>query len=81
MNDDWELFRSNVAYCDGDNDRCMGTGDVYFNTRTYQFKIDVFHDNNHYKYDLTEYTSKEGYNMRFWDTKKSTYYYVYINRF
>lgn len=80
INDDWELFRTGVAYCDADTDKCMGTGDVYVNTNTYQARIRVYIGNGNYSYyDLTEYTRKDGYNYRFWHSDKQTYYYVYIN--
>lgn len=80
INDDWELFRTGVAYCDADTDKCMGTGDVYINTNTNQARIRVYIGNGNYSYyDLTEYTRKDGYNYRFWHSDKQTYYYVYIN--
>lgn len=83
MNDDpWQLYRENVAYCNGDTDRCMGSGDVWVNTDTSQAKIALSKKNTPPKgggYDLTEYTRKEGYNYRFWHTGDNKYYYVYIN--
>ena len=84
MNDSpWKLFHSGVAYCDGDTNRCMGTGNVWVNTDNYQVKI-VERDSSCTPpkgcgYDLTEYSGKDGYNYRFWHTKDQTYYYVYIN--
>ena len=75
MNDDWVKFREGGAYCDGDTDRCMGRGDVWINPNTYQARIRVDDSN----YDLTDYTRKEGYNMRFWHGGDKVYYYVYIN--
>ena len=75
MNDDnWKKFREGVAYCDGDKGTCMGTGDVWVNTETYQVQF----RKGGKKYDLTEYTGKDGYNMRFWDGGDSKYYYVNI---
>lgn len=79
MNDDWMLYREGVAYCDGDTDQCVGQGNIYVNSNTYQARIRVYYQSNYYYYDLTDYTKKEGYNMRFWDSERSTYYYVYIN--
>ena len=83
MNDSpWKLFHSGVAYCDGDTDQCMGTGDVWVNTDTYQVKIQLKGDNSPKKgggRDLTEYTGKDGYNYRFWHVGERAYYYVYIN--
>ena len=77
MNDDnWKLFREKVAYCDGDKDVCVGQGDVWVNTDTYQAQIRL---STGYCLDLTDYTGKEGYNMRFWHTGDKKYYYVYIN--
>ena len=76
MNDDpWQLYRENVAYCNGDTDRCMGSGDVYVNTDTHQIQFRI----GTAKYDLTEYTGKAGYNYRFWHDMKVCYYYVYLN--
>lgn len=76
MNDDpWQLYRENVAYCDGDTDQCKGKGDVYVNTDTYQIQFRIGTD----KYDLTEYTGKAGYNYRFWHRWDEKYYYVYLN--
>lgn len=74
MNDSWKKFREGVAYCDGDKGTCVGTGDVWVNTDTYQVQ---FRKNGN-KYDLTEYTGKDGYNMRFWDGGAEKYYYVNI---
>ena len=77
MNDDaWKLFREGIAYCDGDTDQCEGQGDVWVNTDTYQARIKIV---NAGPYDLTDYTGKEGYNMRFWHGGAKKYYYVYIN--
>ena len=83
MNDDaWKLFHSGVAFCNGDTDQCVGRGDVWVNTDTYQVKIQP----TGYKspkigggFDLTEYSGKQGYNYRFWHSDKKEYYYVYIN--
>ena len=76
MNDSpWKKFRERVAYCDGDTDQCVGQGDVWVNTDTYQAQIRF----DRYEYDLTDYTGKEGYNMRFWHSWHKKYYYVYIN--
>ena len=75
MNDDWELFREGVAYCDGDTGQCKGTGNVWVNTKTYQAQMRIGSN----KYDLTDYTGKDGYNMRFWHRSHEKYYYVYIN--
>lgn len=72
--DNWKLFREGVAYCDGDTGTCVGTGDVWVNTETYQIRFRKSATN----YDLTEYTGKDGYNMRFWDGGAKKYYYVYI---
>ena len=78
MNDDpWQLYRENVAYCDGDTDQCIGKGNVYVNTDTYQIQIQLW--DNRKKYDLTEYTGKAGYNYRFWHSGVKCYYYVYLN--
>lgn len=74
MNDNWKKFREGVAYCDADNGTCVGTGNVYVNTDTYQIQFRILDS----KYDLTEYTGKDGYNMRFWHKKDNKYYYVYI---
>lgn len=76
MNDDWKVFRENVAYCNGDTDMCEGRGKVWVNTDTYQvaFQPDV----SSYKFDLTEYTKKDGYNMRFWWNDAYHYVNVYI---
>lgn len=83
MNDDaWKLFHTGVAYCNGDTDQCVGRGDVWVNTDTYQVKIrlnDQSSPKNGGGYDLTEYTRKDGYNYRFWHSYEQTYYYVYIN--
>lgn len=77
--DDWMLYREGVAFCDGDTDQCKGHGNVYVNSNTYQVRIDVYYDEVHHHLDLTEYTSKEGYNYRFWHGKDNKYYYVYLN--
>lgn len=80
MNDDpWQLYRENVAYCDGDTDRCMGSGNVYVNTDTHQIRFRMWDGRKYYLYDLTEYTGKAGYNYRFWADGKECYYYVYLN--
>jgi len=77
MNDDnWKKFREKVPYCDGDKDMCMGYGTVWVNTDTYQVAFED--DKTSHKYDLSEYTKKEGYNMRFWRSSDSKYYYVNI---
>lgn len=73
--DNWKLFRENVPYCDGDKGVCKGTGNVYVNTDTYQVVIKL---SSGIKYDLSEYTGKDGYNMRFWHSSDKTYYYVNI---
>lgn len=70
----WKKFREGVAYCDGDKGTCMGTGDVWVNTDTYQIQFRIGNG----KYDLTEYTGKDGYNMRFWHSGADKYYYVNI---
>jgi len=78
-NDDaWKLFREGVSYCDGDTDVCMGTGYVWVNTDTYQTAFS-YTKTTDYKYDLTQSSKKDGYNMRFWDDNKQKYYYIYIN--
>ena len=74
MNDSWKKFREGVAYCDGDNGTCKGTGDVWVNTDTYQVQFRI----GSARYDLTEYTGKDGYNMRFWHKTHECYYYVNI---
>lgn len=74
MNDSWKKFREGVAYCDGEKDACMGRGDVWVNTDTYQVVIRIGNVN----YDLSEYTGKRGYNMRFWFSPNEVYYYVNI---
>jgi hypothetical protein len=77
MNDDnWKVFRQNVAYCDADTDQCNGYGTVYLNTDTKQLAITPQGYNYPYKIDLGEYTAKEGYNMRFWYEGDRKYYYV-----
>lgn len=76
-NDAWKLFRENVAYCDGDKDMCEGTGYVWVNTDTYQAAFSFTKGGT--KYDLTQSSKKEGYNMRFWYGDKKKYYYIYIN--
>ena len=75
--DAWKLFRENVAYCDGDKDMCEGTGKVWVNTETYQAAFTF--SNGTTKFDLTQSSKKEGYNMRFWCGPKKKYYYIYIN--
>ena len=52
MNDSpWKKVRESVAYCDGDTDQCVGYGNVWFNTDTYQVQIRF----DKYEYDLTDY--------------------------
>ena len=77
MNDDnWKLFREQVPYCDADKGTCKGYGEVWINTDTYQV---VFKTCSSCKMrDLSEYTGKDGYNMRFWHDSDSKYYYVNI---
>lgn len=75
-NDGWKLFRENVPYCDGDKDMCEGYGIVWVNTDTYQVAFSL--SQNGKKYDLSEYTDKKGYNMRFWYNSKYHYINVYI---
>lgn len=72
----WKLFRENVPYCDGDKGVCEGTGKVWVNTDTYQVAFSI--DGYSTKYDLSEYTGKDGYNMRFWYNNKYHYISVYI---
>ena len=75
MNDDnWKVFRDNVAFCDADTDQCFGYGTVYLNTDNYQVAILVPGWND--KIDLGEYTLKDGYNWRFWHPNKEQYCYV-----
>ena len=78
MSDDaWKLFHSSVAYCDGDTDQCIGRGDVWINTDTYQVKFLISgygHGNKGDGFDLTEYTGKNGYNYRFWHPDKKKYH-------
>lgn len=77
-NDAWKIFRENVAYCDGDKDMCEGTGYVWVNTETYQAAFSF--SKGGAKFDLTQSSKKEGYNMRFWvGGNKNKYYYIYIN--
>ena len=76
MNDSpWKVFRENVPYCDGDNDVCKGKGKVWVNTDTYQV---AFEPDCCARTDLSEYTYKKGYNMRFWADWNKCYYYVNI---
>jgi len=84
MGDPWKKMRSGVAICNGDTDACMGTGDIYVNEDTKQVKIRVrtfgtatFSDKSNYDYDLTVYTGKDGYNMRFW--YEGQYCYVMVS--
>lgn len=76
-NNNWKLFRENVAYCDGEKDVCSGTGYVWINTDTYQIAFSFSRGSSSTKYDLTQTSKKEGYNMRFWYNNR--YWYVYIN--
>ena len=73
--DYWKVFREKVPYCDADKDICMGYGKVWVNTDTYQV---AFEPECCKRTDLSEYTEKKGYNMRFWLDSKKTYYYVNI---
>ena len=73
-NDAWKLFREKVPYCDAEHDKCEGYGKVWVNTDTYQIAFQPERDGT--KYDLSEYTQKEGYNMRFW--RNNSYHYVNI---
>ncbi len=81
MNDDWKKAREGVAYCDGDTGQCLGTGDVWVNLDTSQAVIKFRDRSGNHTFDLTEYTRKDGYNYRFWNTamKPAQYCYVYIN--
>jgi hypothetical protein len=72
---DWKLFRENVPYCDG-GEKCMGYGKVWVNTDTYQVAFDA--ENTCGKTDLSEYTGKDGYNMRFWNCSLKQFCYVNI---
>ena len=74
---EWKVFREQVPYCDGDKGICEGYGTVYINNDTYQVAFKpCCSDCNCNKYDLAEYTKKDGYNMRFW--YNSAYHYVNI---
>ncbi len=55
---------------------CEGYGIVWVNTDTYQVAFSL--SQNGKKYDLSEYTDKKGYNMRFWYNSKYHYINVYI---
>lgn len=74
--DNWKKFRENVPYCDADGKSCVGYGIVWVNTDTYQIAFSI--DGYSTKYDLSEYTGCDGYNMRFWHKGNSKYYYVNI---
>lgn len=74
----WKLFREKVPYCDAGKDVCAGYGYVWVNTETYQVAISLSINPSSVKYDLSEYSGKEGYNMRFWHESNKTYYYVNI---
>ena len=76
--DDWIIIRENVPYCDADKDVCEGYGIVWGNTETYQVAFSMGKATT--KYDLSEYTKKEGYNMRFWHDSKYYYVNIYIPR-
>ena len=82
-NDDWVKMREGVAYCDGDNGTCLGTGDIYVNEDTYQVRIQIKTPSSYSgnKYDLTDYTGKDGYNMRFWHSGLKKYCYVMVSRY
>ena len=75
--DDWKLFRENVPFCDG-AEKCMGYGYVWVNTDTYQIAFSIQRSSK--KYDLSEYTKKEGYNMRFWYEDKYCYVNIFVPR-
>lgn len=75
-NDAWKLFRENVPYCDAEHDKCEGYGKVWVNTDTYQVAFQP--DGYQTKYDLSEYTKKEGYNMRFWWSNSFHYVNIYV---
>lgn len=74
MQGPWKLFREQVTYCDGDTGRGIGKGNVWVNTETYQVQMRI--GTSQTKYDLTEYTGKDGFNMRFWHDTAQTYYYI-----
>ena len=74
MGDNWQLKRENVAYCNGDNETCAGTGLIWVNYDTGQFAFS--YSRSGAKYDLTYYDGKPGYNYRFYD---NGYKYVYFN--
>lgn len=74
--DSWKLFRENVPYCDPAKKTCIGYGFVWVNTDTYQITFSISKTGS--KYDLSEYTKEEGYNMRFWHSPNSKYFYVNI---
>lgn len=74
--DNWKVFREKVPYCDGDKDVCMGYGKVWVNTETYQV---AFEPDCCSRRDLSEYTGKTGYNMRFWADFANPECYYYVN--
>ena len=75
-NGNWKRFREKVPYCDAEHKTCKGYGTVWVNTETYQIAFED--DKTADKYDLSEYTGYEGYNMRFWRSSDKSYYYVSI---
>ena len=75
-NDKWKLFREKVPYCDVGEKKCVGYGKVWVNTETYQIAFQI--DGQTTRYDLSEYTGYDGYNMRFWYEYTKQYYYVSI---
>ena len=75
-NDKWKVFREKVPYCDVEKKTCKGYGKVWVNTETFQIAFQM--EGNGTKYDLSEYTGCDGYNMRFWYDGASKYYYVNI---
>lgn len=78
MGDDWKVIRENVPYCDADANACAGYGKVWINKDTYQvaFQVTSGLGDTTTKFDLAEYTGKDGYNMRFYYKNKDKYYYV-----
>ncbi|MCQ2306244.1 MAG: hypothetical protein MJ000_01600 [Bacteroidales bacterium] len=74
--DDWMLFRENVPYCDVDTQTCEGYGYVWVNKANYQIAFSITKTGK--KYDLAEYTGKDGYNMRFWYNSKYHYVNIYV---
>lgn len=80
MNDDdgWKVYKVNVPYCDADKDVCEGYGKVWINNETYQIAFQP--NSSESKFDLGEYTKKEGYNMRFWYNSKYHYVNLFIPR-